>query len=156
MFNSSICLNRSGDPSSKWSKDSCPSEVTSLDLTGDRLIGNEKTLMIVTKDQEMSVTSTGPVFQAYRAKNTPWNHCWRLPLSAEFVFSNLFNYQGNPSFLIASWSPRATECTRINKVSSKLFLKIQQKVHLHPRKSFLKSKMEQRNFQKSIMQPIMM
>ena len=40
------------------------------------------------------------------------------------LFCDLFNYQKNPSFLIALWLPISNACTRISKVSWKLFLNI--------------------------------
>ena len=141
ILNSSPCLNRSGDEASKWYKacyyyEVTPLErsgVTPLDLSGDRSIGNENYLTIATTNQEISVPPTGPEFQAYRAKNAPCNHWWRLPLYAEFILCTLSNYQQNSSFLIVLWYPLATTCTGISKVSWNVFLKFHKKFHMHSR-----------------------
>ena len=42
-----------------------------IPFAGDRLIENGNLLLIATTDQEMSVLSTGPTFQAYITNNTP-------------------------------------------------------------------------------------
>ena len=128
MLNRSLCLNRSGASATKWSKDFCPSELTPLEISGDRSIGDGYSLPIFTTDWAMSVPSTGPAFQAYNEDNTPCNHWRRLPLSAEFILYILFKYLQNPSFIIAVWFPLETECTRISKVSWKLFLDIPGKI----------------------------
>ena len=128
MLNSSLCLNRSGDAASKCSKTFCHSEVPSLDLFGDISIGNGNYLLIDTTYRAMAVPYTGPVFQAYITKKTPCNHWWRLTLSAEFIFCNLFKYLQNPSFIIVLWFTLATECTGIIKFSWKFLLKIPSKI----------------------------
>ena len=81
-------------------------------------------MQIATTDWEVSVLSTGPAFQAHSAKITPWNHWWRLPLSADFILCNLFKYLWNPSFIMALWLPLATTCTGISKVYWKVPLNI--------------------------------
>ena len=81
ILNNSLCLNISGCEASKWSKDCCTYEVPSLDLSGDRSIVNGKSLPMATTDWIIPVPSTGPAFQAYRAKTTHCNHWLRLPLS---------------------------------------------------------------------------
>ena len=128
MLNKSFCLNISGDAASKWSKYCCTSEVPSLDLDGDRSIGNGNSLPMATTDKVMSVPSTGTEFQTDSANNTHFNHWWRLPLSADFIFCTLFKYLVNPSFIIALWSKIANACTGISKVSWKFLLDIIAKI----------------------------
>ena len=118
--NSSLCLNRCGYAASKLFKAWCPSEVTSLDLSGDSSIGNENSLFMATTDKLMSVPSTGPAFQAYNSNHTPWNHWWSLPLSVEFIFCTLFKYLWKLSFIIALCFPLSTSCTRIIKLPWKV------------------------------------
>ena len=67
-------LNRSGDAASKLYKAVYPYGVLSLILSGDGSIVNGKSLSMATTDQAMSVPSIGSTFQAYSAKNTPYNH----------------------------------------------------------------------------------
>ena len=117
ILNISICINRSGDPFSKLYTDSFPSEVPSLDLSGDRSIRNGKSLTIATTDQAISVPSTGPAYQYYNAKNTPCNYWWRLNLYTEFIFCTLFKYILKNSFITYLWWPLATSCNGISKVS---------------------------------------
>ena len=90
MLNNYMCLNIIGDAASKWSNACCPYEVPCLNLAGDSSIGNGNSLPIATTDKAMSVVSTGPAFPAYSAKDTPWNHWLRLPLSTDFIFCTLF------------------------------------------------------------------
>ena len=90
MLNNYICLNIIGDAASKWSNACCHYEVPFLNLAGDSSIGNGNSLPIATTDKSISVLSTGPAFQAYSAKNTPWKHWLRLPLSTYFIFCTLF------------------------------------------------------------------
>ena len=68
IFNISICINRSGYAVSNLSKVCCLSELPSLDLYGDRYIGNGNYIPIPTTDQSISVPSTGPAFQLYGTK----------------------------------------------------------------------------------------
>ena len=149
MLNNSLFLNRSRDEASKLSKAFCIYEVTSLELSGDRSIVNVNYLPISTTDIVISFLSTVPAFQVYSANNTPCNHWWNLPLSAEFFFYMLFKYLWNPSFLIYLWMTLATACTRISTVSWKVFLEIPEKVHMHPQQSFLGAQMEQVIFPKA-------
>ena len=100
LLNYSLCINRSGDAASKWYKACCPSELPSLDLDGDKSIGNGNYLLINTNNGAMSVLYTGPAFQAYSANNMPNNHWRRLTFYSEFIFCTLFNYLQNPSFII--------------------------------------------------------
>ena len=79
------------DQASKWSNACFSSELPSIKLDGDRSIVNGNYVSIANTDQEISVPSTGPAFQAYSANNTPCNHWWKLPLSAEFIFCTLLN-----------------------------------------------------------------
>ena len=67
---------------------------------------------------------TGPSFQAESTNNTPCDHWWRILLYSEVIFSALFKYRWNPSFLIALWLPLETTCTGTSKVSWKVFLNI--------------------------------
>ena len=90
MLNNSLCLNRSGDASSEWYKACCPSGLPFLKLYGDRSIVNGNSLPVTTTDWSIPAQSTRPAFQYYSAKNTTCDHCWSLPLSAEFIFYNLF------------------------------------------------------------------
>ena len=96
MLKISLFLNRSGYASSKKFNDCCLSEVPSLDLYDDRSVENGNSLLIATTDKVMSVTYTGPEFQAYITNNTDCNHWWRMTLSTEFIFCKLFKYQHNP------------------------------------------------------------
>ena len=153
MLNNSICLNRSGDWSSKWSNVCCHSKVSSLDLTGDRSIGNWNSVMISTTYWSILVPSTGPAFQTYSANNMHCDHWWSLPFSADFILHTLFKNLWNPSFLIALWLFLATACIVIRKVSWKFFLDIPEKVQLHPPQSFWGAQMEHRSFQNPIVQP---
>ena len=88
------------DAASKWYKACFTYEVPPLNLYGDISIGNGNYLTIATTDWAMKVPYTGPTLQAYSSKNTPRNHWWRLPLSADFIFCTLFEYLWNPSFII--------------------------------------------------------
>ena len=126
-FNSSLCLNISGNVDSKLYKACCNSEVTPLELYSDRSIGDGKYLPIPNTDQSMSFPSTGSALQAYSAKNTPCNHWWSLTLSTEFIFYTLFKYKWYHLFLIDLWFPLTTTCTRISKDSWKVLLDIPEK-----------------------------
>ena len=112
MLNSSIFLYRIGYTASKWSNACYNSEVPSLELSGESSILNGNSLPMATTDKAISVPSTCTTFKFYSAKNTPWNHWWRLILSTEFILCTFFKYWGNPSFLISLWLPLATAYTR--------------------------------------------
>ena len=71
MLNISICLNRYGYESSRWSKDCCTFELPSLYLAGERSVVNGNYLTISTNDQEMPVPSTSTALQVCSVKNTP-------------------------------------------------------------------------------------
>ena len=156
MLKNYLCLNRSGDAPSEGSKDFCSSELPSLNLAGDRSIGNGNSLPIATTDCAMPVPSTGTELQAYSENIMPYNYWWRLPFSADFIFCTLFKHLWNPSFIIASWLPLETACTGIIRVSWKFFLNIPEKVHLHPQQSFLEAQMEQISSQNPIVRPGLM
>ena len=111
---------------------------------------------IATTGWVMSFLSTGPVLQAYSAKNTPCNHWWRIPLSAHFILWALFKYKLNPSFIIDFWLTLKLNVPGLERPLGKFFLTFQGKIHLHPWKSSLEAQMEQRSFQNPIMRPGLM
>ena len=153
MLNSSLCLNISGNSASKWSKSFCPHEVPSLDLYGNSSIENGNSLPIATTDWEILVPSTGPVFQAYNAKHSPWNHCWSLPLSSEFIFWALFKYLWDPSFLTDFWFLLANAFTGASRVSWKFFLDIPKKSASASKTIILEDQMGQASFWNPIVRP---
>ena len=128
MLNNCLCLNRSGDEASKWYKACCPYELPYLHFAGDRSIGNSNSMLIATTDWSMPVPYTRPAFQSYSAKNTPCNHWWRLPLSAEFIFCTLFKCLWKPSFIISFWLYLEPKCTGISKIYWEVFLNIPEKL----------------------------
>ena len=97
MLNRYLCLNRSGDASSKWFKACCPSEVPSLNLVGDRSIGKRKCQPISTNYWAMSVPSTGTAFQincsSPRWDNLPNGH-QRNPLLGLFGNVHILGSKG--------------------------------------------------------------
>ena len=62
-LNIHLCLNIIGDAAYKGPKDVYTSELPSLELTLDRLIGNGNSLPIFTTDQEISIPYNGTALQ---------------------------------------------------------------------------------------------
>ena len=91
------------------------------------LIGYGRSLLIATTNQAMSVPSTGPAFQAYGAKNNPYNHWWRRTFSNKFILWILFKYQQKPSFIIALGFALATTYNRMIQVYWKVFFNTPEK-----------------------------
>ena len=89
-------------------------------------------------------------------KILPFNHCWRIPFPAEFIFWTLFQYQWIINFCLPYGFSLKLNVTGLVRSPERFSCTSQEKVHLHQLQSFLGAWTEQISFQNAILRPGLM